>query len=198
MADEFPNLSSYTNREPSSPKKKAFLYVSIFVLLIGGAIFFGNYFLSPQRSKQASAAPTSVPTVTPTPTSVAKTVTPSMTPKATQASTPSPTGKKTTLSPTQEPTSTAKLRIEVLNGSGKSGAASVMASFLKEKGYLITSAGNADTFDYQQTEIQIKKSKSSNLSQLKKDLSSTYEVASTVETLAESSSADAIVIVGAE
>lgn len=201
MTSEFQNLSSYS--KPSSPKKKAFLYVILFILLIGGAILAGNFFLGNHTQKEIVVKPT--PTVAPTPTNAEATPTKSLspTPKTTVSPTPNkkitptPSGMKTP-TPTEEPVASTKLRIEVLNGSGTSGEASKMASFLKSKGYLIASTGNADAFDYEQTTIQIKKSKSSELAQLKKDLSSSYEVASSVSNLAETSSFDAIVIVGAK
>ncbi len=201
MTSEFQNLSSYS--KPSSPKKKAFLYVIVFILLIGGAILAGNFFLGNHRQKDTAVKPS--PTVTPTPTITEATPTESLSPSPKATATPTPSKKitptpsgKITPTPTEEPTISAKLRIEVLNGSGTSGEASKMASFLKSKGYLIASTGNADAFDYELTTIQIKKSKSSELAQLKKDLSSSYEVASSVGNLAETSSFDAIVIVGAK
>jgi len=73
-----------------------------------------------------------------------------------------------------------------------------MASFLKSQGYAISGTGNALAFDYETTVIQIKKSKTSALAQLKKDLASSYTVDPSTQTLAESAASDAIVIVGAE
>lgn len=188
MDKEFSNLAAYSKSSHSprgiSSKTRAFLYVFIFILLIGGAIFAGNYFLSSRQEEEKSQAAlvTSEPTPTATPTPQ-ESVTPT--------ENPTPTEKVT-------PTVAAKLRIEVLNGSGQQGMASKMASFLKSKGYSITATGNADAFDYTQSVIQIKKSKNQFTAQLKKDLSASYSVDPTVQTLAESSTADAIVIVGAE
>lgn len=190
MDKEFSNLAAYSksgNSRKMTAKTRAFLYVFGFIIVISGAIFAGNYFLSQRQEKESvTVAATPTPTLTPedqpTPTITPSETTP--TPSKTPTSTPAPTG--------------ATLRIEVLNGSGTSGVASKMASYLKSKGYSISATANADSFDYTQTVIQIKKSKNSYLAQLKKDLSASYTVDPTVETLAESSAADAIVIVGEE
>ena len=193
MENQFTNLSSYN--KPRSPKIKAFIYVVAFALLIGGAIFFGNYFLSTHQSSKKPLAPTSSP-ATPTPT---------QTPVASPSATPTPLKSKVTPTPTLKPGLTAtaapvskSLQIEVLNGSGTSGQAGKVASLLRGDGYGITSTGNAATFDYPQTVIQIKKSKSTLAAQLKKDLSVSYTVDPTIQTLAESATPDAIVIVGAK
>lgn len=192
MDKEFSNLSTFgaTNKPKSSPKKRAFIYVILFALIIGLAILVGNYFLSGKLISNAKPTPTPLPspTVAPTPTSVASV---SATPEPTGKVTPTPSSKVTPTNGTSK-----SLQVEVLNGSGTPGEAGKAASILKSAGYTITSTGNADTFDYQQTVIQIKKSKNALAAQLKKDLSTAYSVDPTVQTLAESSSADAIVIVG--
>ena len=43
--------------------------------------------------------------------------------------------------------------VEVLNGSGVSGAAARVAEMLREKGYSVESVGNAESFDYVSSEI---------------------------------------------
>ena len=195
MDKQFSNFSSYT-KPPASAKKRAFIYVLLFVVLIGLAIVAGNYFLSSKKAKSKVE-----PTPTPTPPIVIPTATPTASPSGKSTPTPtvkvSPTAK---VSPTVSPTTAVSktLTIQVLNGSGTKGEAGKVASLLKAAGYSISSTGNADTFDYQKTVIQIKKSKLSYATQLKKDLSASYTVDPTVQTLAESSEADAIVIVGAE
>lgn len=193
MDKQFSNFSSYT-KPPASAKKRAFIYVLLFVVLIGLAIVAGNYFLSGKKAKlKVVPKPTptiSIPTATPT-------ASPSGKPTPTPTVKVSPTAK---VSPSVSPTTAVSktLTIQVLNGSGTKGEAGKVASLLKAAGYSISSTGNADTFDYQKTVIQIKKSKASFATQLKKDLSASYTVDPTVQTLAESTDADAIVIVGAQ
>jgi len=200
MDTQFSNFTQYP-KTASSPKKRAFIYLGVFVLLIAGAILLGNSLLSSSNDQSKS--------VTPTPASTIETTAPTEQPtptEAVQATTkPSPTvSTKTTPTPTVSPKSTTSpaqsksLQIEVLNGSGVSGEAIRAASLLKAAGYSITGTGNADAFTYQETVIQIKKSKASLGSQLKKDLSGTYVVDPVIQTLAETSASDAIVVLGAK
>lgn len=197
MDKQFSNFSSYT-KPPASAKKRAFIYVFLFVVLIGLTIVAGNYFLSGKKAK-SKVAPTPTPTITVMIPTATPTASPSGKPKSTPTPSPkaSPTSKvSTAVSPIEGASKT--LTIQVLNGSGTKGEAGKVASLLKAAGYSISSTGNADTFDYQKTVIQIKKSKASFATQLKKDLSVSYIVDPTVQTLAESTEADAIVIVGAQ
>lgn len=197
MDKQFSNFSTYT-KTPASAKKRAFVYVIVFVVLVGLAIIAGNYFLTGKKTKlivpPTPTPTTAIPTATPTASPSGKpTPTPTLKPKA------SPTAKVTVTPLPTTTTSTSKpLAVQVLNGSGTKGEAGKVASLLKAAGYSITSTGNADTFDYQKTVIQIKKSKTSFATQLKKDLSTAYTVDPIVQTLAESAESDAIVIVGAQ
>lgn len=187
--------SQFTNFTPlptqSSNKMRAFIYVGLFILLIALAIFLGNRFLTASQKQTPKPAPTSAP-ATPTPT-VAATPSATLTPKTS----PTPTGKLTP-TPTGKAATSTSLTIEVLNGSGVKGAAGDAAALLQKAGYTVSSTGNADTFDYTKTTIKIKKSKASLGAQLKKDLSASYTVDPTLQTLAETSSFDAIVIVGSQ
>lgn len=138
--------------------------------------------------------------LTPTPTKPIETPTPipTETPALTPGKgTPTPTAK---ITPTPSKTSgldRSLLTIAIKNGSGTAGAATKASNYLKGLGYDIVSSGNADSFDYANTTIQIKASKKAYLDQLKKDLSANYTVGSTSANLT-SGSADAIVVVGKE
>ena len=202
MDNQFSNFTQYP-KTVNSPKRRAFIYLVVFVVLIACAILLGNYLLSSgSKTEEPAATPTQMPTpteseaVTPEPTvttATKKTVTPTGSLKLT------PTPTKSVSTPSPAVTSTTKsLQVEVLNGSGTPGEAVRAASFLKAAGYLITGTGNADAFTYEQTVIQIKKSKASFGAQLKKDLSGTYTVDPVIQTLAEDSTPDAIVILGAK
>ena len=87
------------------------------------------------------------------------------------------------------------MKIEVLNGNGTQGAAGEGANFLTSKGYKVISTGNAANNNYSKTEIRLKKSKSDFFALLTKDLGSRYTIIKGAA-LAESSSADAQVIIG--
>lgn len=194
--DEQFSAFSPNKQNTSGKKKRAFLYVAVFILIIAGAIFLGNQLLSSSNDVELEPTPTieeeATPTDEPTPTEEAS---------DSAKKTPTPTTKetKTTITPTAGATTpvAGSLTIKVLNGSGEKGVAGTVASLLKDKGYTIASTGNADNFDYTDTVIQIKKSKQAGLTKLKAALSTDYTVSSSTETLAETEDADAIVIVGA-
>lgn len=70
-------------------------------------------------------------------------------------SSPSPTPTETPQEPTPTPIDKSTISIEVLNGAGISGAAGETADILEGMGYTIASTGNADSSDYDTTEIYI-------------------------------------------
>ncbi len=190
----FQDPSFETNERSSS---RTFIVVIAIVLLLGVGIFGASRFnlFGTTTKPSPTPLPTMIPTEKPSPTKA-------------PTETPAPTGKtKTTPSPTLKASPTpakktggtldkAALSVSVKNGSGKPGAAQQGADTLNKLGYTVASTGNADNYDYLDITIQIKPSKQSYLTQLKKDLSSAYTVGSTSATLSESSSPDAVVIVG--
>lgn len=110
-------------------------------------------------------------------------------------STPTPT-QSPTPTPTPEAAKKSELTIQVLNGGGKSGAASKMKEFLQGKGYTVSNLGNTEEYSYEDTEIHSTASRSANLATLKSDLSDTYTVGTEAADLPADSSYDIRVIVG--
>src|SRR3989338_7277649 len=114
--------------------------------------------------------------------------------------TATPTPTRTPDKPTATPTPVVKrdeINIKVLNGSGTVGKAGVVKDLLKKKGYQEILTGNADDFEYDQTELQVKKSASAVTSIIKVDLKE--NVASFKETvLDEDEAADVILIIGSD
>ncbi|MGI6037191.1 MAG: LCP family protein [Limnochordia bacterium] len=53
----------------------------------------------------------------------------------------------------------AIVTVEVLNGNGRSGVAGVAADRLQDHGYQIVNVGNAERFDYQETEVRFRSSR---------------------------------------
>lgn len=103
--------------------------------------------------------------------------------------------------PTPTPTpsaSRADLKIQVLNGGGVAGAGSKMKDLLESKGYTVSNVGNADSFDFQSTEILVKSGKEAYLSLLESDLKADYSLGTSAATLSEESAYDARVTVGKE
>lgn len=184
-----------SNRFYTSPQEKPktssrILFIILAVILIGLAIFGATRFFGTQQEKE-EIAPTPTPTQEVLPTD---TPTPEASPTDEVTKTPTP---KPTSNPVDKGTGLdrSKLTIQILNGSGVAGAASKIAELLRGLGYKISSTGNADSFDYIDTSIQVKSANSSYLTLLKSDLQGSYTIGSTSATLA-TGSADAIVIVG--
>jgi hypothetical protein len=108
-----------------------------------------------------------------------------------------------TLTPTPvvtvEPTKTVdltKYEIEILNGSGVSGEASKQKAALEEKGFTISSIGNADNSDYTDTIIKAKADVEKDfIAKLKDTLNSSFTVGET-QSLPDDSSVPVVVIIG--
>jgi hypothetical protein len=185
------NQFNYSSEMPKKPKK--FFYLIIFLVVLVSFFLIRNFFFQPKEQKQLLD-------ITPTPTEY-------QFPTNTPAPTVNPTGavEKPTLSPTIKPVNPvdkstgldrSTLSIEVQNGSGEAGVAAKGAEVLKGFGYKISSAGNADNYDYQNATIKIKSAKANFLALLKKDLGFSYTVGSTSADLSSDSKADALVIIG--
>jgi hypothetical protein len=190
--------------QTQAPKRpKAIFILALFLIILGIVLFLGSRLLGTSGKdkavESANTAPTAiiVPTDTPVPSEE-----PSPTEKVspTTSVTPTKAPGKTTTTPADSVDKAsgldrADLTVEIQNGSGTSGAASKMSTFLKDLGYTIGSTGNADNFDYQNITIQVKSTKSKYLTVLKKDISASYTVGDTSSSLA-STTADAVIIIG--
>lgn len=110
---------------------------------------------------------------------------------------PTPTSIPTLVPPTPTPTlAKEKLKIKVLNGSGTPGKAASVVEILKNKGYQETiSGGNADNFDYEVTEIKLKKEFSLYANVIQTDLKD-YDPSIQITELDDKETADAIIIIG--
>ncbi len=139
-----------------------------FVLIFFGPRVWKMFTSQSDTSKPIVLAPTEAPKGSPTPSAA-----------------PSPAFKK------------EDVRIKILNGSGTVGKASEVKDILKKAGYVDILTGNADKFDYETTEVQVKKSVTGLFEQLTKDVAENVKLTkSTV--LDEDDAADAIIIIGTD
>lgn len=114
--------------------------------------------------------------------------------------TPTPTAAAlTTPEPTSSPSAQVNLekyQIKVLNGSGTSGEAGKVQDLLTKAGFVVSSTGNATSYDYTDTVIQVKSDvDTAFVDKLSTTLSKTYSVGKN-QTLSSSSKDEVIVIVG--
>lgn len=183
------------------PKKKLpkrliifIIFFAVILALIGGLVFFVTRDSSePAETEQTITLPEEnqeepaiTEEATPTPEEEEEEVTPS---KAATTPTKAPTGAASS-------TSNSSVKVAIQNGSGESGVAGAASEVIKEAGFTVSSTGNADNFDYEDVTINIKASKKSFLADLEEALSVDYTVGDTSTDLAETSTYDALVIIG--
>jgi len=192
----------YESSKNSGNKKRVILIIVGIIILVGlvalAVIATGGKGETEKNltpiPTQVIETPTPIPTDTPTPTPEKGTPTP--TPKPTSKITPTP-AKGTPTPTTTSGLERSNLDIAVLNGSGEAGAATKASDVLKKLGYNVVSSGNADNFDYAETEIKVKSTKKTYLDLLKGDLEDDYTIGSATSDYT-GSEADAVVIVGKE
>ncbi len=88
------------------------------------------------------------------------------------------------------------LKLQVLNGRGVAGTAGEAKDYLESLGYQNIEVGNADSYDFEKTEISLKKDNENYFDLLKADLSEKYVTSEEVEILETESQFDAVVIIG--
>jgi len=181
---------NYQSPQPAGRSKK-FLKLIIFAVILIGLIwgiqklFFGG-------SKETKPV-----AITPTPTEYQfPTDTPAPSASPTEEPTTTPAAKSVNPVDSATGLDRSTLSVEVQNGSGETGVASKGSDVLKSFGYKVIATGNADNFNYENTAVQVKSTKTNFLALLKKDLGFSYTVGSTSADLDPSSTADALVIIG--
>ncbi len=90
----------------------------------------------------------------------------------------------------------AQPSLRILNGSGIAGLASSAKDFIEGLGWRVATVGNANTYDYEQTQIKLKNDFSKYQEPLIKDLSDKYSVKVSSSTLSFTDSADIEIIIG--
>jgi len=101
---------------------------------------------------------------------------------------------------TTEPIATSvpksAVKIQVLNGGGIAGSAAIAKTFLEGLGYQDVETGNADSYDFETTTVQVKETKKDLSDLLIKDLSVKYEAGTSSTFLDEENDFDVIVTIG--
>ena len=157
--------------EKRSPVTKAPVNTVVLAVIIGAVIIAGLFvggLLVSNRSLPFMSSPTPVPTPTTTPT---------------------PT-------PTPTPLDLSQFSLQVLNGTGTPGQAGEVQDLLEEVGFEDVDTGNADSYDYQLTQVQLHPQTPSQLYQAIQDSLGEDFSATLSSQLEEDSEFDAIVITG--
>jgi hypothetical protein len=191
---------SYSGSKDYSKKKlpkRLLVFGGLFlvVLLLIGSVF---YFITRSGSSDVpdDSATISLPADQTEEISETPMPTEEVSPTPEKSTSPS---KSPSISPTKAAGSTTNLsdiKISVQNGSGETGVAKAAAAVLTTSGFTVVTTGNADNSDYTDVTIRIKNSKKSNLAAIEKALSEKYTIGETSADLPESTSYDALVIIG--
>lgn len=163
-------------REESKSDIKLFVMVAVITALVVAALAGGIYvYLT--GTKESGVAPSPTPEVN------------VITESSPEASPESSSSANMKLS---------EYQVQVLNGSGKIGEAGKAKALLEESGFKVKTTGNAASFDFTDTIIQVKNSVSEEvLDMVKESLSSAYSV-KTGDILDSDSDYDIVVTIGSK
>lgn len=189
---DYQTFADYTMRSAGRPRLVIVLAV-IFILL---GVIFGSLFIIGalyKKPKTALPAVTIIPTATPLPTSSVSAV---LKPNLTVTLSPRPSTAGLSTQDKSTNLDRSKLQVSVLNGSGETGAARQVSSYLESLGYKIARVGNADAFTYLNLTVLVKKNMSAYAPLLKKDLQTNPAFASVSASISDEIAGEAEVIVG--
>lgn len=194
------NTTPASSSKGPSKRGKKLIFLILIIIILAAIAFGAMQLLGNTSTEDATPTPTIeefvLPTDTPAPTEPETDGSPA--PTSSTTTTPAPTsagGSSSSVDPVTK-LDRADLTIVVQNGSGEAGVANVMKEKLEDLGYVVSSTGNADNFDYTETVIQVKAASKDFVSLLRKDLGDDYTIGSATSDY--TGSGDAVVIVGAE
>lgn len=154
------------------PRKKKSLIPLLFLIIIIGAVVGGGIYIA--RSVLGGEKP--APSPSPTPTSTLFTPSPLEEPEAVDVS---------------------QYSVQILNGSGVAGEAGKVNDLLVSAGFSKADTGNADNYDYTDSQIQLKaNTPDAVFDAVKGALSEEYTIVKSSDNLAEDSEYDIVIIVG--
>ena len=151
---------------------KLVVFITAFVAVIVGGLVGGVIvFVNGTKNNDASASPTPDPALA------------------------SPTVEAT---PSPVPVDKKKYTVDIQNGSGIGGQGAAVQKILTDAGFKVGTVGNAKTFDYTKTLVQVKSSVSKDyIATLEGALTKNYVLDKTAE-LPDTSKSEVVIIVGSE
>lgn len=177
---------STTNVLPpkQSNAKLVVVLITVFVVLIG--VVAGGFFVYQNAMRGVDSEPQVIESEVVVPSApVDEVIT-----ESSQSAEASPSSQVTEIDKTE-------VSIRVLNGSGIPGEAGKAADLIKADGFTTVTTGNADSYDYEETEVSVKDGQELLFELVRDALSQTYTVTRGKD-LATSARTDVEVIVGQE
>lgn len=166
------------NQMNAGRRPKALLILIAFLLILSVLIYFGTRFLGTGSEEDEMEG--------------------SPTPAVEATSTPEPTEAEEEPTPTEaesEDLDRADAAVQILNGSGTSGAAGSMSTILKSAGWSNITTGNAGSFDFEDVSISVTEDAAGYLPMLEEDLSDDYTIGDT-DTDLTSDTYDVVITIG--
>jgi len=160
--------------EEKGSKSKLLIVFALLIIIgvIVGGFFYYKSSVQNKKTSDEPSAPQETEEVTPTPTEI---------PEETST----------------EEIDYSEYSVSILNGSGIPGEAGIVQGLLEELGFEDIDTGNAESYDYETTEISFKESvPGATFEGIQEVLGGEYTVKLTESTLDEDSSFDIIIIVG--
>ena len=155
-------------------KKNHWLAIVILICIVGvAAILYWHFFLrKTEKIYSVKQTPDEIPTQAPTP--------------------------QETEEPTQIPEEVdrSSYRIQVLNGTGVPGASTETATILRDEGFTTIETGNADSYDYTDTILQVKDTVPESIKTDLTDILNRIYTVSDEVSLTEDQTYDVLIIVG--
>lgn len=168
-SEEIPTLDLTMPNDGGEGKgKKVFIIVFIIVLILG-LVAGGFYYYKTKVSGGEEGAKEGTPT-----------------PSAQETPTPTPSDE----------VDLSEYKVSILNGSGIPGEAGKVETALKSQGFETIETGNAESYDYTDSEVSLKKDTPEAVYEAVKTAMSSYKIVRQEGELAESSEFDVEIIVG--
>lgn len=162
-------IRNFSLEGSNNPSPLRWLIIVMLVLATAGATAFGGYYLlsKPNQITDTTDQVSPTPLISPI------------------------------VQPTAEPIDLTSLTIEIMNGSGVPGEAGKVASLLKNAGFGEAETGNADSYDYEETEVTVSEKVTTEATQLISKALEEYEL-NPIEVSSGSAEFDINVVVGSK
>lgn len=179
--------------EKDSNSKNVPFVILFVIIFIAGAAGWAMYFFKCQQKSTPAASLSEVPTVAEREVSEAT----DEAEEATQSAEDKEKTEEETKETEKEETDLSEYSLKILNGSGTAGEAASVQELLEDKGFEKFTTDNADSYDYEETEVRLKKDVPASVLESIKETLKDYSVVEK-ETLSQDAEYQVEIIVGSQ